>query len=35
MLSAMLILMKKDPKFQLGDHVRISKYKYFLLKDIL
>ena len=25
----------KDPKFQVGDHVRISKYKIFLLKDIL
>ena len=23
----MLILMKKDPKFKIGDHVRISKYK--------
>ena len=35
MLSAMLNFMKKDPKFQVGDHVRISKYKHFLLKDIL
>ena len=26
---------KKDPKFKVGDHVRISKYKKFLLKDIL
>ena len=26
---------KKDPKFKVGDHVRISKYKTFLLKDIL
>ena len=26
---------KKDPKFKIGDHVRISKYKTFLLKDIL
>ena len=25
----------KDPKLQVGDHVRISKYKIFLLKDIL
>ena len=25
---------KKDPKFKIGDHVRISKYK-FLLKDTL
>ena len=24
----------KDPKFKVGDHVRISKYKNFLLKDI-
>ena len=23
----------KDPKFKVGDHVRISKYKIFLLKD--
>ena len=23
----------KDPKFKIGDHVRISKYKIFLLKD--
>ena len=35
MLSAMLNFMEKDPKFQVGDHVRISKYKHFLLKDIL
>ena len=26
---------EKDPKFELGDHVRISKYKIFLLKDML
>ena len=26
---------KKDPKFQVGDHVRISKYKKFLIKDML
>ena len=26
---------KKDPKFKVGDHVRISKYKTFLLKDTL
>ena len=26
---------KKDPKFKVGDHVRISKYKNILLKDIL
>ena len=26
---------KKDPKFKVGDNVRISKYKTFLLKDIL
>ena len=25
----------KDPKFQVGDHLRISKYKTFLQKDIL
>ena len=25
---------KKDPKFKVGDHVRISKYKIFLLKDM-
>ena len=24
-----------DPKLQVGDYVRISKYKKFLLKDIL
>ena len=26
---------KKDPKFKVGDHVRISKYKNILLKDTL
>ena len=26
---------KKDPKFKVGDHVRISKYKTFQQKDIL
>ena len=26
---------KKDPKFKVGEHVRISKYKKFLLKDML
>ena len=35
MLNTMLILMKKNPKFKVGDHVRISKYEIFLLKDIL
>ena len=25
----------KDPKFKVVDHVRISKYKTFLLKDII
>ena len=25
----------KDPKFKVDEHVRISKYKTFLLKDIL
>ena len=25
----------KDPKFKVGDHLRISKYKTFLLKYIL
>ena len=25
----------KDPKFKVGDHVRISKYKNIFLKDIL
>ena len=24
----------KDPKFKVGDHVRISKYKIIFLKDI-
>ena len=28
-------LNKKGPKFKIGDHVRISKYKKFLIKDIL
>ena len=27
MLNIMKILIKKDPKFKIGDHVRISKYK--------
>ena len=26
---------EKDPKFKVGDDVRISKYKKFLLKDTL
>ena len=26
-LHSMKILTKKDPKFNVGDHVRISKYK--------
>ena len=26
---------EKDPKFEIGDHVRISKYKTFLVKHIL
>ena len=26
---------KRDPKFKVGDHVRISEYKIFLLKDML
>ena len=26
---------EKDPKFKVGDHVRISKYRIFLLKDML
>ena len=26
---------EKDPKFKVGDHVRFSKYKNVLLKDIL
>ena len=26
---------KKDPKFKIGDHVRISKYKNIFAKDIL
>ena len=26
---------EKEPKFNVGDHVRISKYKKILLKDIL
>ena len=26
---------EKDPKFQVGDHVRISKYKNIFLKDML
>ena len=28
-------LIKKNPKFKVGDHVRISNLKTFLLKDIL
>ena len=27
MLNTMNILIKKDPKFKVGDHVKISKYK--------
>ena len=27
MLNAMRLLIKKDPKYKVGDHVRISKYK--------
>ena len=27
MLNTMNILIKKDPKFNVDDHVRISKYK--------
>ena len=27
MLNTMKILIKKDPKFKVGDHARISKYK--------
>ena len=26
---------KEDPKFKVGDHVRISKYQTYLLQDIL
>ena len=26
---------EKDPKFKVGDHVRISKYKNIFVKDIL
>ena len=26
---------ENDPKFEVGDHVRISKYKNILLKDML
>ena len=26
---------EKDPKFKVGDHVKISKYKIFLLNDML
>ena len=26
---------EKDPKFKVGDHVRISKYRIFLLKGML
>ena len=26
---------KKDPKFKVGDHVKISKYKNILVKDML
>ena len=29
----MLILMKKNPKFKVGDHVRISKYKNAFAKE--
>ena len=28
----MLILMEKNPKFKIGDHVRISKYKNIFVK---
>ena len=31
-LNTMLVLIKKDPKFQVGGHVRISKYKNILAK---
>ena len=34
-LTLLKKLMIKDPKFQLGDHVRISTYKKCLLKDML
>ena len=27
MLNTMKILIKKDPRFKVGDHVRVSKYK--------
>ena len=30
-----LEIYKKDPKFEVGDHVRISKYKTFLQKTML
>ena len=26
---------EKDPKFKVGDHIRISKYKIIFLKDIV
>ena len=32
MLNAMKILTQKDPKFKVGDHIRISKYKKFFAK---
>ena len=35
MLNTMLILTKKNLKYKADDHVRISKYKIFLLRDIL
>ena len=32
MLNTMLTLMKKNPKFKVGDHVSISRYKYIFPK---
>ena len=33
MRNTMKILIKKDPKFKVGDHVRISKYKNIFAKE--
>ena len=32
MLNTTFILMKKNPKFKVGDHVKISEYKKILAK---
>ena len=35
MLNTIKILMKKDPKFKVGDRVRISKYKNIFAKGYM